>query len=509
MNPNPNPNPAEEALSSLYEAFGLPESGSRYCLTEDGYGKPCSSTLPDTRRPRINLLMQLLSLHETANKDPIVSLSVERAITELASKLVCRRAPRGHAAMFRQDGKRDEDNQEDLILLLSSKFKEWQSNNANAGTSKSKRASNQNTHNPSQEASDQTDEYDVSSTSRQDKRQRPRLVRENHRDERELFQTPVRGRRLTSGGKRKGEESSKSPSRPSDSDDEFIISPESIASPDPDELFTPLSSASTPCSLASTVDFKSRRSSFRNRKRQDVSPTRGADLADVDSLERDMRRKFNLVDSVSGREGEPDAQSLDAKSDEGTTARSPVQPMKFALKRKEHIRKILEQMAKRARRTKDGRNPGWIYGFTDTSAPGHIKIGYSKYSAEWRIREWKRTCGHEELNIEFEAEMPCAVQRMEQLIHLTLHMEREDAWCPFKECTKEHKEWFEISREEAESVVKTWQRFSELIPYTESGYLDDTWSAIVARALRNGPYSSSSKEWLEKELLTIISEREG
>ena len=511
---NPNHNPAE-ALSSLYEAFGLPESGSRCCFTEDGYGEPCSSTLPDTRRPRINLLMQLLSLHESANKDPIVSLSVEKTITELASKLVCYRAPRGHAVMFKKD----------LVLLLSSKFKEWQSKNANAGTSKSEQVSNQDTHDPSQKSSDRKDENEVSSTSMHEKRQRPRLVREKPRDERDLFQTPVRGRRLTCGGKRRGEESSKSLSRPSDSDDEFIISPESIASPDPDELFTPLSAASTPCSLASTMEFESRRYPSRNshRKRQDVSPTRRADLADIDNLERDMRRKLNLVDLVSDGESDSDeegdfdeeggsdeesssdVQSLDAKSDEETTARSLFQPMTFAPKRKQPIRDILEKMTERA---KDWRNPGWIYGFTDPSAPGHIKIGYTKDSVEERKQKWIRTCGHKELNIEFKVQMPCAIRRMERLIHLTLHMEREDAWCPFEECKKKHKEWFEISHKEARGVVEIWQKFSKLMPYHESGYLDKTWSVIVATALRKGPCSSSSKAWLEKEFIPIISKQQ-
>jgi hypothetical protein len=541
MNPNHS---STEALSSLYEAFGLAESGLRYCFTEDGDGEPCSGALPDTRRPRINILMQLLSLHEFANKDPIVSLSVKRTIAELASKLVCYRAPRGHAVRFKQDGKRDKNNQEDLILLLSSKFKQWQSKNANAGTSKNKRASNQDTRDSRQESSDQTDEDDVSSTSRQEKRQRPRLVREKPRDERELFQTPVRSRRLTSGGKRRGEESSQSLSHPSGSDDEFILSPESVASPDPDDLFTPLSAASTPCSLASTTEFESRRCSFRgsDRKRQNVSPTRGAN---VDNLTRDMRRKLNLVDLVSDGESDPeeecdsveesdfedfdeegdfdeesepdeegesddesssDAQSLDAKSDEETAACSPFQPMKFTLKRKQHIRKILKRMAKPVE--EDGRNPGWVYGFTDPSAPGHIKIGYSKKSAERRIQEWIRTCGHKELNIEFKAKMPCAVQKMEGLIHLTLHMEGEYAWCPSKKCKKTHKEWFEISHKEAWSVVKTWQKFSMLMPYTKSGILDNIWADIVAGALRGEPCSSSSKEWLETELLTMISKQE-
>ncbi|KAJ4012903.1 hypothetical protein NW752_006175 [Fusarium irregulare] len=520
MKPNHN---SAEALSSLYEAFGLPESGTMPCFAGAADGEsPCREALPNRRRSFINILMQLLSLHEFARKDPVVSQSLEKAITDLALKLVCNLPPKSHAVRFKRD----------LISLLSSKFEQWQSENANAGISKSKRASNQDTRHSSQESGDQTDKDDVLSTSRQEKRQRPELAREKPRDERELFQTPVRGRRLTSGGKGRGGESSKSPPRPSDSDDEFIISPESIASPDPDELFTPLSAASTPCSLASTMEFESRRYPFRNshRKRQDVSPTRRADLAGVDSLERDMRRKLNLVDLVSDRESDSDEeggfdeegeegesddeissdiQRLDAKSDEETTARSLFQPMRFVPKRKEHIRKILEQMAKRAKRAKDGRNHGWIYGFTDASAPGHIKIGYTKDSVEKRKQKWIRTCGHEELNLEFEAEMPCAVERMEQLVHLTLHMEREDAWCPFKECKKKHKEWFEISRKEAESVVKMWQRFSKLMPYHESGYLDDIWSAIVATALRDGPYSSSSKEWLEKELLAIISEQEG
>ncbi|GKT98868.1 hypothetical protein FLAG1_00713 [Fusarium langsethiae] len=550
MKPNGS---SSDALSSLYEAIGCSQDGKICCFAQAQGDKLCISTLPEIRRKKINPLLQTLALYELGSKDPNAAQTVERALAELTRSLVCNRPIIPHAVKFELGGKRYKDSMEYVYFMLTSNFKSWQlerkveeqrnyrqhtpnrasrrslaTSKGYASSSKNVRCSDEDTYDSSYEDSEETDDDDseeagddseeasdgdVCDTMKRQKLQRPKLVRESPQGERDLLVTPVRSRRtrnryMAHNGTKAPEESSEPSSSLSPGDDEFIVSPASVTSPDPSELFTPLSTVSTPDSLASTVGFESRRSSFRTsyRKRQDASPTRGAELTDLDILSRDMRLKLNLSRSISGKEGDfddersPDTQSQNAESEKEVATRStPLQLIRF-VPRKQPVRKILESMAKSP--GERGFGPGWVYGFTDPRQLGHIKIGYTEYPVETRMEEWKR-CGWEPF-VEFDVAMPCAPKKMERLIHLTLHMEEQEASCPAASCTKKHKEWFKISTGEAKEVVEIWKKFSELTPYAESRKLDDIWQSIVT-AQQAKPWPSGTKTWLKKELLTIVS----
>jgi hypothetical protein len=532
MNPNNN---SSDTLSSLYKAIGLIEGDAVPCFAQTEGDTNCIGTVPNTRRKHIKGLLQTLALDEFGSEDPDTVQTVKRNLAELAKSLVCNQPVVSHAVKFELDGKRYKDNREYVFFLLTSKFKSWQlkrrveeqRNNqqhtptraprkssakpeADASTPKNMRTSDQDTYGSSHEDSEETDDEDVFGERKREKLERPKLVGESPQGEREVLVTPVRSRRSRnrytgSSGARAAKESSQSPSYLLSRDDEFIVSPGSVTSPDADEVFTPLSAVSTPDSLASTVGFESRRSSFRSSygKRQDTSLGRRVELTDLDILSRDMRQKLNLSRSISDKEGEfddessPDIQSQNAESDE----EAPIRPsMRLVLKR-QPVGEILELMAKPP--DQKGFERGWIYGFTDPSVKGHIKIGYTKNSVETRMKKWRRDCAYEPL-VKFKVSMPCAVKRMEGLIHRTLHMEKEVASCPAKSCKAKHREWFKISEEEALGVVKIWQQFSKLEPYTEERQLNDIWKSIVA-AQRAKPWSSGTKEWLREELLTIVS----
>ncbi|KAG8667293.1 hypothetical protein FPOAC2_12455 [Fusarium poae] len=530
---------SSDALSSLYEAIDLSDGDMICCFAQSQGNKYCITTLPNTRRKKISTLLQTLALYELGSEGPDAARTVETTLAELTKNLICRRPIILHAVKFEIAGKRYKDNLEYVYFLLTSKFEGWQLErkaeklrnnrqhtptrtsrkpmakfNGYASNSKNVGYSDENSCEDSCEDSEDTADENEFDTRKREKIQRPKLVRESPHGEQDILVTPVRSRRtrnqrmvLTSTRATRG--SFEPPSSPSSSDDEFIVSPTSVTSPDPDELFTPLSAASTPDSLASSVGIESRRFYSRTsyRKRQDASPTRGAELANLDVLSRDMRRKLNLGRIISDKEEDSDdesnsgVQSQNSESDqEATTSSTPRQLIRLVPKRQE-VRKILECMAKSP--GKKGFAPGYIYGFTDPTAQGnHIKIGYTEYPVAKRMRKWK-TCGYKPL-VKFEVFMPCAVKKMEELIHRTLYIEAEYASCPATSCRKMHREWFNISESDAREVVKIWEKFSNLMPYNESRQLNVIWESIVTAQLAK-TWSSDTKAWLKEELLTIVS----
>ncbi|RGP77680.1 hypothetical protein FLONG3_4253 [Fusarium longipes] len=542
MNPNDD---SSLTLSSLYKAIGLDVYDTFYCFARAENGKCCPGAVPTRRSKDIKPLLQKLASCEIGNEDPITVQMVERTLAELAGKLVCYNPIISHAVKFELGGKRYKDNREYVYFLLTSKFKTWQlerqaKDQRNKGQHTSTRAhrkslaqrqddaitlkdtqsSDEDTYDSSyeddeeadEEADEETDEEtdqetdeeetsdeDVPVISKSRKLQRPKLARESRQGARDIFVTPVRRRRFRNCI-RAAEESFQSPSYPSSSDDDSTFSPGSVTSPAPSEVFSPLSVISTPGSLASTAGFESRRSSFRApyKMRQNASSIGRADLANIDALSRDMRQKLNLSVSIPNQEGDsgdesgPGMWSENTESDEEAVAR----PMMKLVLRSKPLRELLDLMGKPIGKTSSC--SGWIYGFADPSIEGHIKIGYAVNSVEERMKQWRVKCGYRP-EVKFEVSMPCAVRRMEGLVHKTLHMEAKDVYCPDKSCRTKHREWFKISETEAEKVVRIWQKFSESQPYTESRQLSRTWEGIAATQ-ETKPWSSDTKEWLRKGL---------
>lgn len=556
MEPNDS---SSNALSSLYEAIGLSEGDTTMrCFGQAQGDTYCVTPLPKTRKPKIKRLLQNLARYELGSECPDAALTVEMTLAELTKNLICFRPIKPHAVKFEIHRKSYKNNMEYVYFLLTSKFENWQLErkaekkrnnrqhtptrtlqkslsklNGHESNSKNVEYSSEDAYDSSygdgeetddeiseeedDGCSEEMDEEDVFDTRIREKLQRPKLVRESPQGERDILVTPVRcrregNRRMIHSGTKAAKYSFESPSSMSPSDDEFIVSPASVTSPDPSELFTPLSTVSTPGSFASTVGFESRRSSSRisHRKRQDASPTRGAEPRDLDILSKDMKRKLNLSGSTSGNEedfddeGNSDTQSQDSELDKEAATRPKLRQPIIFFPKNQPVHKILKDM-KKPLGTR-GFRPGWIYGFTDPTIRGrHIKIGYTDDSVEERMEKWEE-CGYKPIE-EFRVFMPCAVRRMEGLIHSTLHIEAEYASCPAESCKRKHREWFNISKREAKGVVEMWKKFSELMPYTETRQLNDIWQGIATAQLAK-PWSSDAKVWLKEELLTIVSKEE-
>jgi hypothetical protein len=122
---------------------------------------------------------------------------------------------------------------------------------------------------------------------------------------------------------------------------------------------------------------------------------------------------------------------------------------------------------------------GSVYGFSRKISPGFVKIGFTSHSVRSRLSEWAG-CGYlPELLFQVD-EIPSA-RRAEWLTHYELRNEwRQERWC--ENCLCPHQEWFEVSAEKAEKVVRNWASFLiKAQPYEANGSIKRWWEAAINR----------------------------
>ncbi|VTT60034.1 unnamed protein product [Fusarium fujikuroi] len=512
------------ANSSLYNALRIPQTGDIDCFAGRETQSQCLHTLPKRRRALIKPIVQALAVHDSNDEDQ--KATIEASLLDLAKKLVCHRPEKIHTETLVFDGDSFSNPVDYAHALLARRFYNWlkkkskenprlvQSSQKSSTSLRERGAAHTSKRNSDQsqcfvvydtddyehsggylsddviesieqdidlsheEASSEQDSEDegmdecTRQTSTQRELRRPRLTRESPLGDWEIPRTPPRNH-----GSRHRNIYSRSPgplSYPTPTGDAFLVSPGSVTSPDPSEIFTPYSTASTPYSTFSTEGCETPRSSFRQRsynERHMESPTRKNMQTDVDLLSSDMmmKMKLNVVDLVD--------QSEEAGSDAESS---------------------------RSRRS-------MTFDDTEKSPPGFLKIGsvlcpeFSEPDqVERRIDEWKSDCKHDP-EYKFRVFMPCAVQKMEKLIHRTLHREKKNASCPNKACTTKHREWFKIEEDEARRVIKIWQQFSKLSPYDGKGDLEDHWVRYKPTHL-DDECLWNTKRWLGTEWVKFITE---
>ena len=159
--------------------------------------------------------------------------------------------------------------------------------------------------------------------------------------------------------------------------------------------------------------------------------------------------------------------------------------------------------------------PGYIYAYTRTTAPGLLKIGYTKegsqpppprrprrHPVDERLAWWAAACG-EPVQEVFRVRVPSAVARIEGLVHTVLRPWRRVEDPPCERCASRpghsgmHKEWFEVDEATARTVVGMWGRFSEQQPYDEFGRLGDFWSERVGRDKDGVRDGDTVRTWLD------------
>ncbi|KAK7222888.1 hypothetical protein V2G26_010891 [Clonostachys chloroleuca] len=170
-----------------------------------------------------------------------------------------------------------------------------------------------------------------------------------------------------------------------------------------------------------------------------------------------------------------------------------------------HLQRFIEKMRKQPGPINLRR--GYVYGYTDKSVSGLLKIGtvsipenFSTFPSTtsvvletstgdincvkkehyrlWqRLREQKRAC-FSDMILQFAVYVPHAAGQMERLTHGVLQTLGRQMVCPA--CRHEHREWYEVTTDKALSTVQSWGSFSEMEPYNlENGNLGPSWTAFL------------------------------
>lgn len=295
-------NSLAEAYSSLYNALRIPQTGDIDCFAGRETQSQCLHTLPKRRRALIKPIVQALAVQESNDEDQ--KATIEASLWDLAKKLVCHKPEKIHTETLVFYGDSFSNPVNYAHALLTKRFYNWlkkkskenprlvRSSQKSSTSLRERGAANMSKRNSDQsqcfvvydtddyeysggylsddviesieqdidlsheEASSEQDSEDEGmdecsrQTSTQRELRRPRLTRESPLGDREIPRTPPRNR-----GSRHRNIYSRSPcplSYPTPTDDAFLVSPGSVTSPDPSEIFTPCSTASTPYSTFST-----------------------------------------------------------------------------------------------------------------------------------------------------------------------------------------------------------------------------------------------------------------
>lgn len=591
-------------LDSLYDKLEIPQKGKVPCFGHTFSGIPCA-TIPKQRKDKIELILHNI-IDTIEDGYTIGSSEVKELLVDLAEWLTCEEMDHDHLVPC---GRSDYGKHNYVAFVLGKRLKKWDidSNRETPGSVRSntptvpqrrKQATSSNDEDEHVGDGDEDydddhreDEYEVeddykklsgkdseeddesvtrvsAEESTQSSLQRPELHRETVMIDKMACVTPIKERGRPSRNSR--------PSTPrmgqevdvfdslSVLDDALPSSPESVTSPGPSEIFSPISTASTPMSIP---DSEIRPHRSRYSRGEDESPTRGRrsakgnDLLDVtwaskraankdtasgqprtseycnklatprDQLPRkgnkqlDQSSQLDDQDSVSQRQTEDGEEREERLTGKGVKALlSPgLREMEFeeARQSKNPVKELLHCLHMVP--AKSSLSAGWVYCFAEKTVPGYLKIGYKQYKDDdgntvlsleeqnnknqvmKRLREWERDCKHN-IDYKFIYYMPCAAHTMERLVHLTLHKSKRRALCPNPDCKakKGHMEWFEISEIEARRAVEMWQQFSNLKPYGGNGRLGDFWfnQTYDDSETHRG---SSIEKWLDERWTKVIA----
>jgi len=135
---------------------------------------------------------------------------------------------------------------------------------------------------------------------------------------------------------------------------------------------------------------------------------------------------------------------------------------------------LVDQTMKKQLTPADSLNKGHIYVYRHREDFGMVKIGFSSGTAEQRLESWRKQCKYmvDECKDRLCDANPDASHplRLEALIHAELKEKRHEV-LKCEVCGERHKEWFKVSANEAQEVVKKWTSWMQSEPYDKEGYL--------------------------------------
>ncbi|KAJ3522211.1 hypothetical protein NM208_g12954 [Fusarium decemcellulare] len=551
-------------LGELCDALGIERTGPINCFVRNEASQPTCRIIPQSKRPKIDVILRKI-LANAGNEE-----TVQELLLQLAEPLRCYKthhkervevegrsydvldyvASRLNVALrtWHQDRIRSNENKHRDSNISGPEHSAQHHTPAKAGTQILELPPEENQDKPGDD--NHSDDGLTEGTRVEWKRaslQRPQLKREEPMMDETAFITPTKQRdssnRMPSAGFQLTENQLTAGFAACNLTENLLIaSPDSVASPNPSDIFSPNSAASTPMSIKDDFEpdppVQRRRQSYLKRAEEE-SPTRRVSFRKLLDDMRELRitdeapearnrssqtslnvpyiRGRNVLDGVVPCEKDLKAKEPIIADVFDTISHKKKRPMVFLNKTPKHtVHDILEFMREPTKG--QSLDPGYIYCFAEKSAPGYLKIGHirslkihdensgivlqpeeekNEDTVKKRLKEWGQKCGHD-IDYKFRAFMPCAVWKMESYIHMTLHEEKRVARCPKIGCTTYHKEWFKITEVEARRTVEAWQKFSELKPYNKQGQVEAYWFSYATENSNRYLYKGgNTKRWLE------------
>ncbi|EEU40423.1 uncharacterized protein NECHADRAFT_99315 [Fusarium vanettenii 77-13-4] len=477
-------------LTSLYDALEIPQEGELPCLGHIAFNIACTFNQRIGTDGIEPILLELIS----ATKDGAATDSAEAQglLRRLAIWLTCPSSQHDHHVRHNDHVY---DKYQYVAFVLGERLMSWDGG-ADSETPERTRSTRlavpdfsltrrhkhiESSDDEGEELEDEYEDYDgggedseeneeVSKVSTDEstmsRRQRPKPEREGPMINQPAAVTPIKQRGRPTSNSRASTPTMGHLVNGLDSlsviDDASIMSPESTISPGPSEIFSPISTASTPMSIPDS-EVRPRRS--RYLRGEDESPTRRQRHSTGDDYLGDAMRRMRgslkkggqleksllLRNQTSESERSTDDEEVEEQPTSKSKKASPrllkVGNMRFA-PASEDKKNAVQLVLKRLRQAPMGQSlsPGWVYCFAEKTAPGYLKIG-SKIS-----------------------------KGSNDDTTLSLEDQKNDAEVRKRLQTKTgHREWFEISEDDAREAVEVWEQFSNLMPYNDKGQLEKFW----------------------------------
>ncbi|KAL9623384.1 MAG: hypothetical protein Q9160_002277 [Pyrenula sp. 1 TL-2023] len=141
---------------------------------------------------------------------------------------------------------------------------------------------------------------------------------------------------------------------------------------------------------------------------------------------------------------------------------------------------------------------GYVYIFVRPSSPQCVKIGYTKFSVQDRVKEYVQFCGYNALLKYQTRKIPWAA-RLEKIVHA--HLDHQRQYFNTCKCGKKHHEWFHIEAEEAREIVSRWESWILDKPYIDHQSQENTerlhpnWSDRLSSSYSNSDEDRAPYPW--------------
>lgn len=133
--------------------------------------------------------------------------------------------------------------------------------------------------------------------------------------------------------------------------------------------------------------------------------------------------------------------------------------------------------------TSTGKGDGYVYIFSRPGDEPLVKIGFTRNPPEGRVSQWGTKCFYASKR-EFATELIPHAWQLEKIVEIALaRYRREEQQCKWNaNCGKKHREWYEISVDQARKVIERWAAWiTKYRPWGPDHALKPEWMSLLEK----------------------------